>query len=300
MILTVIEYLMAMEKKIMKKLISLFLVISLVLFSLCANGTKETSNNEITVISREDGSGTRGAFIELVGVEQKIDGVKTDLTTENAEIANSTSVVITTVEGNKNAIGYISLGSLSDKVKALKIDGVLPSVETVKSGEYKIARPFNIAYMSLDDISSDFISFVMSKEGQSIVEKKGYIKISDTEDSYKSSSKEGTLTISGSSSVYPVMEVLVEKYSSLNPNVKVTLLQSDSTTGLNDAINGNSNIGMASRDLKESELGKGLTGLSIALDGIAIIVNNANSLDGLTTEQVRDIYLGKLTSWDNL
>lgn len=300
MILTVIEYLMAMEKKIMKKLISLFLVVSLVLFSLCANGTKETSNNEITVISREDGSGTRGAFIELVGVEQKIDGVKTDLTTENAEIANSTSVVITTVEGNKNAIGYISLGSLSDKVKALKIDGVLPSVETVKSGEYKIARPFNIAYMSLDDISSDFISFVMSKEGQSIVEKKGYIKISDTEDSYKSSSKEGTLTISGSSSVYPVMEVLVEKYSSLNPNVKVTLLQSDSTTGLNDAINGNSNIGMASRDLKESELGKGLTGLSIALDGIAIIVNNANSLDGLTTEQVRDIYLGKLTSWDNL
>lgn len=300
MILTVIEYLMAMEKKIMKKLISLFLVVSLVLFSLCANGTKETLNNEITVISREDGSGTRGAFIELVGVEQKIDGVKTDLTTENAEIANSTSVVITTVEGNKNAIGYISLGSLSDKVKALKIDGVLPSVETVKSGEYKIARPFNIAYMSLDDISSDFISFVMSKEGQSIVEKKGYIKISDTEDSYKSSSKEGTLTISGSSSVYPVMEVLVEKYSSLNPNVKVTLLQSDSTTGLNDAINGNSNIGMASRDLKESELGKGLTGLSIALDGIAIIVNNANSLDGLTTEQVRDIYLGKLTSWDNL
>lgn len=291
---------MAMEKKIMKKLISLFLVVSLVLFSLCANGTKETSNNEITVISREDGSGTRGAFIELVGVEQKIDGVKTDLTTENAEIANSTSVVITTVEGNKNAIGYIFLGSLSDKVKALKIDGVLPSVETVKSGEYKIARPFNIAYMSLDDISSDFISFVMSKEGQSIVEKKGYIKISDTEDSYKSSSKEGTLTISGSSSVYPVMEVLVEKYSSLNPNVKVTLLQSDSTTGLNDAINGNSNIGMASRDLKESELGKGLTGLSIALDGIAIIVNNANSLDGLTTEQVRDIYLGKLTSWDNL
>lgn len=300
MILTVIEYLMAMEKKIMKKLISLFLVVSLVLFSLCANGTKETSNNEITVISREDGSGTRGAFIELVGVEQKVNGVKTDLTTENAEIANSTSVVITTVEGNKNAIGYISLGSLSDKVKALKIDGVLPSVETVKSGEYKIARPFNIAYMSLDDLSSDFISFVMSKEGQSIVEKKGYIKISDTEDSYKSSSKEGTLTISGSSSVYPVMEVLVEKYSSLNPNVKVTLLQSDSTTGLNDAINGNSNIGMASRDLKESELGKGLTGLSIALDGIAIIVNNANSLDGLTTEQVRDIYLGKLTSWDNL
>mgnify|MGYP004654470281 FL=1 len=300
MILTVIEYLMAMEKKIMKKLISLILVVSLALFSLCANGAKETSNNEITVISREDGSGTRGAFIELVGVEQKIDGVKTDLTTENAEIANSTSVVITTVEGNKNAIGYISLGSLSDKVKALKIDGVLPSVETVKSGEYKIARPFNIAYMSLDDLSSDFISFVMSKEGQSIVEKKGYIKISDTEDSYKSSSKGGTLTISGSSSVYPVMEVLVEKYSSLNPNVKVTLLQSDSTTGLNDAINGNSNIGMASRDLKESELGKGLTGLSIALDGIAIIVNNSNSLDGLTTEQVRDIYLGKLTSWDNL
>lgn len=284
----------------MKKLISLVLLVSLAVFSLFAQGASEKSNNDITVISREDGSGTRGAFIELVGVEQKVDGVKTDLTTENAEIANSTSVVITTVEGNEKAIGYISLGSLSDKVKALKIDGVLPSVETVKSGEYKIARPFNVAYKSLNDLSTDFLAFVMSKDGQDIIEKKGYIKVNDDASQYQSSALSGTLTISGSSSVYPVMEVLVEKYTQLNPNVKVTLLQSDSTTGMNDAISGNSDLGMASRELKSSETEKGLTGAQIALDGIAIIVNNANALDGLTTEQVRDIYLGKITSWDNL
>lgn len=293
-------YLLGKEKEKMKKLISLVLLVSLAVFSLFAQGASEKSNNDITVISREDGSGTRGAFIELVGVEQKVDGVKTDLTTENAEIANSTSVVITTVEGNEKAIGYISLGSLSDKVKALKIDGVLPSVETVKSGEYKIARPFNVAYKSLNDLSTDFLAFVMSKDGQDIIEKKGYIKVNDDASQYQSSALSGTLTISGSSSVYPVMEVLVEKYTQLNPNVKVTLLQSDSTTGMNDAISGNSDLGMASRELKSSETEKGLTGAQIALDGIAIIVNNANALDGLTTEQVRDIYLGKITSWDNL
>ena len=293
-------YLLGKEKEKMKKLISLVLLVSLAVFSLFAQGASEKSNNDITVISREDGSGTRGAFIELVGVEQKVDGVKTDLTTENAEIANSTSVVITTVEGNEKAIGYISLGSLSDKVKALKIDGVLPSVETVKSGEYKIARPFNVAYKSLNDLSTDFLAFVMSKDGQDIIEKKGYIKVNDDASQYQSSALSGTLTISGLSSVYPVMEVLVEKYTQLNPNVKVTLLQSDSTTGMNDAISGNSDLGMASRELKSSETEKGLTGAQIALDGIAIIVNNANALDGLTTEQVRDIYLGKITSWDNL
>ena len=283
----------------MKKLVSIVLLAGIVLLSAFAGGAKE-SDNEITVISREEGSGTRGAFIELVGVEQKVDGVKTDMTTENAEIANSTSVVITTVSGNKNAIGYISLGSLSSAVKAVTVDGVYPSVATVKDGTYKLARPFNVAYMTLTDVAEDFLSYVMSKDGQDVIEKKGYIKVSDTEEGYTSKGLSGTLTISGSSSVYPVMEVLVENYASLNPNVKVTLQQSDSTTGLNDAASGTSDIGMASRELKSSEVEKGLTGLSIALDGIAVIVNNDNSVDGLTTETIKNIYTGLVTSWDNL
>ena len=283
----------------MKKLISLFLLVSLVLASVFASGSRE-SNNEITVISREDGSGTRGAFIELVGVEEKVDGVKTDMTTENAEIASSTSVVITTVEGNNGAIGYISLGPLNSSVKALKIDGVYPSVETVKSGEYKIARPFNVAYKTLTPVAEDFLSYVMSAEGQAVIEKKGYIKVDENASSYKTKGLEGKLTISGSSSVYPVMEVLTENYSSLNPGVKITLQQSDSTTGINDAVSGTSDIAMASRELKSSEIEKGLTGLAIALDGIAIIVNNENTVTELTSETVKNIYVGNITNWDNV
>ena len=290
---------MVIKVRKMKKIITSILLISFVLFASFAGGNKE-SNNEITVISREDGSGTRGAFIELVGIEQKVDGVKTDMTVESAEIASSTSVVITTVAGNKNAIGYISLGSLNSSVKALKIDGVYPSVETVKSGEYKIARPFNVAYMTLSEVSSDFLSYVMSKDGQAIIEKKGYIKVNDNAEGYTSKGLSGTLTISGSSSVYPVMEVLCENYSALNPNVKITLQQSDSTTGMNDAVSGSSDIGMASRELKSSETEKGLTGLSIALDGIAVIVNRENSVDEMETETLRNIYTGSVTSWDNL
>lgn len=283
----------------MKKLVSIVLLAGIVLLSVFANGAKE-SNNEITVISREEGSGTRGAFIELVGVEQKVDGVKTDMTVETAEIASSTSVVITTVSGNRNAIGYISLGSLSKEVKALTIDGVYPSVEAVKDGSYKLSRPFNVAYLSLSDVAADFLSYVMSADGQAVIEKKGYIKVAEDAEGYTSKGLSGTLTISGSSSVYPVMEVLVENYSALNPSVRITLQQSDSTTGLNDAASGTSDIGMASRELKASEVEKGLTGKAIALDGIAVIVNNENAVDGLTTESVRDIYTGAVTSWDNL
>ncbi len=283
----------------MKKLVSIVLLAGIVLLSVFANGAKE-SNNEITVISREEGSGTRGAFIELVGVEQKVDGVKTDMTVETAEIASSTSVVITTVSGNRNAIGYISLGSLLKEVKALTIDGVYPSVEAVKDGSYKLSRPFNVAYLSLSDVAADFLSYVMSADGQAVIEKKGYIKVAEDAEGYTSKGLSGTLTISGSSSVYPVMEVLVENYSALNPSVKITLQQSDSTTGLNDAASGTSDIGMASRELKASEVEKGLTGMAIALDGIAVIVNNENAVDGLTTESVRDIYTGAVTSWDNL
>ena len=284
----------------MKKLAVILMVSAVILSLSFASGASET-NSKINVISREEGSGTRGAFVELTGVEEKIDGVKVDQTTLDAEIASSTSVVITTVEGDKNAIGYISLGSLSDKVKAIEVDGVYPTTESVKSGEYKISRPFVMAYKTLSETAEDFLKFVMSSNGQDIVEKKGYIRVDDgNKYAYESSKKSGSVTISGSSSVYPVMEVLVEAYMTLNPDVKVTLMQSDSTTGVNDAISGKSDIGLASRNLKASELEKGLEFKVMAMDGIAVIVNNENAVKGLSSETIRDIYKGTVTTWAGL
>ena len=284
----------------MKKLAVILMVSAVILSLSFASGASET-NSKINVISREEGSGTRGAFVELTGVEEKIDGVKIDQTTLDAEIASSTSVVITTVEGDKNAIGYISLGSLSDKVKAIEVDGVYPTTESVKSGEYKISRPFVMAYKTLSETAEDFLKFVMSSNGQDIVAKKGYIRVDDSNKyTYESSKKSGSVTISGSSSVYPVMEVLVEAYMALNPDVKVTLMQSDSTTGINDAISGKSDIGLSSRNLKASELGKGLEYNVMAMDGIAVIINNGNAVKSLSSETIRDIYKGLVTTWAGL
>ena len=284
----------------MKKLAVILMVSAVILSLSFASGASET-NSKINVISREEGSGTRGAFVELTGVEEKIDGVKIDQTTLDAEIASSTSVVITTVEGDKNAIGYIYLGSLSDKVKAIEVDGVYPTTESVKSGEYKISRPFVMAYKTLSETAEDFLKFVMSSNGQDIVAKKGYIRVDDSNKyTYESNKKSGSVTISGSSSVYPVMEVLVEAYMALNPDVKVTLMQSDSTTGINDAISGKSDIGLSSRNLKASELEKGLEYNVMAMDGIAVIVNNENAVKGLSSETIRDIYKGLVTTWAGL
>ena len=284
----------------MKKLAVILMVSAVILSLSFASGASET-NSRINVISREEGSGTRGAFVELTGVEEKIDGVKVDQTTLDAEIASSTSVVITTVEGDKNAIGYISLGSLSDKVKAIEVDGVYPTTESVKSGEYKISRPFVMAYKTLSETAEDFLKFVMSSNGQDIVAKKGYIRVDDSNKyTYESNKKSGSVTISGSSSVYPVMEVLVEAYMALNPDVKVTLMQSDSTTGINDAISGKSDIGLSSRNLKASELEKGLEYNVMAMDGIAVIVNNGNAVKSLSSETIRDIYKGLVTTWAGL
>ena len=284
----------------MKKLAVILMVSAVILSLSFASGASET-NSKINVISREEGSGTRGAFVELTGVEEKIDGVKVDQTTLDAEIASSTSVVITTVEGDKNAIGYISLGSLSDKVKAIEVDGVYPTTESVKSGEYKISRPFVMAYKTLSETAEDFLKFVMSSNGQDIVAKKGYIRVDDSNKyTYESGKKSGSVTISGSSSVYPVMEVLVEAYMALNPDVKVILMQSDSTTGINDAISGKSDIGLSSRNLKASELEKGLEYNVMAMDGIAVIVNNENAVKGLSSETIRDIYKGLVTTWAGL
>lgn len=255
----------------------------------------------IDVISREDGSGTRGAFIELFGVEQKdASGEKVDYTTDDAEITNSTEVMITSVAGDKQAIGYISLGSLNDSVKALKIDGAAATVDDIKDGSYKIARPFNIVTTGeVSDVAQDFINFIFSEEGQKVVEDNGYIS-QGNQGAYTASGKSGKVTVAGSSSVTPVMEKLAEAYKALNSDVTVEVQQSDSTTGVTSSIEGVCDIGMASRELKDEETAKGAQGQVIAMDGIAVVVNNDNPVDDLTSEQVKDIYVGDTTDWSDL
>lgn len=259
-------------------------------------------SGDITVVSREDGSGTRGAFIELFGIEEKDEaGNKVDMTTQDADITNSTSVMMTSVAGNTNAIGYISLGSLNDTVKALAIDGAEASVENIKADTYKIARPFNIATKEgLSEVAQDFISFIMSADGQAVIEDNGYIAVAENADAYQASGLSGKIVVAGSSSVTPVMEKLKEAYLALNPDVEIEVQQSDSSTGMNNAIDGICDIGMASRELKDSEIEAGLTSTVIAMDGIAVIVNNDNPISGLTSDQVKDIFTGAVTTWDEI
>ena len=252
----------------------------------------------ISPISREEGSGTRGAFIELFGIETKdTDGNKIDNTTDTAEITNSTSVMMTSVAGNTEAIGYISLGSLNDTVKAVKIDGAEATVDNIKSGTYKIARPFNIATKGeVSDVAQDFIKYIMSEDGQKVVEDNGYIS-QGNDGAYESAGLSGKVVVGGSSSVTPVMEKLKEAYVALNPDVTIEVQQSDSTTGMTSAIEGVCDIGMASRDLKDSEIEKGLTGTTIAMDGIAVIVNNDSPVEELSSDSVKGIYTGEITDW---
>ena len=255
----------------------------------------------ITVISREDGSGTRGAFVELTGVEEKNDaGEKVDNTTAEAEIANKTDVVLTSVAGNESAIGYVSLGALNETVKAVQVDGVEATVENVKSGDYTLSRPFNIATKGEPTgVAKDFINFIMSAEGQAIVEEEGYIKIDDAAAAFTSDGSSGQIAVGGSSSVSPVMEKLIEAYKALNPNAQIELQTSDSTSGMTGAIDGTFAIGMASRELKDEETAE-LTGTAIALDGIAVVVNPANTVEDLTMDQIKGIYTGEITDWSEV
>ena len=261
-------------------------------------GSDFDSSKDVTVVSREDGSGTRGAFIELMGIEKKNDaGEKVDYTTEDANITNSTSVMMTTVAGNEYAIGYISLGSLDDSVKALKIDGAEATVDDIKDGTYKVARPFNIVLgKETSDVAQDFINFIMSKEGQSVISENGYIGSDDAAE-FASNGATGKIVVAGSSSVTPVMEKLKEAYNAVCPNVEIEVQQSDSTTGVTSTIDGICDIGMASRDLKDSEKEAGVTSQTIAMDGIAVIVNNSNPTEELSSETVSKIYTGDITTW---
>lgn len=280
------------------KLAAIFTSVALAATMLASCGG---SSDKITVISREDGSGTRGAFIELTGIEEKdSNGNKTDNTKKDALICKSTDVVLTQVSGDKNAIGYISFGSLNDKVKALKVEGVEPSTETIESGDYKIVRPFNIAVKDgLSDAAQDFENYILSSEGQDIIEKAGYIKIDKSAAAYASNNASGKVVVSGSSSVTPVMEKLAEAYQKANTNVTVDVQQSDSSTGIKDAINGTSDIGMASRDISDDELSQGIKSVTIAQDAIAVIVNKDNAVEDITMDEIKAIYTGSKTTWSD-
>lgn len=253
----------------------------------------------ITVYSREDGSGTRGAFIELFGIEEKDEnGEKVDNTTEEAIITNSTDVMLTSISGDTYGIGYVSLGSLNDSVKAVKIDGTEATVDNIKSGTYTIARPFNIATSGeVSDLAQDFINFILSADGQAVIEEKGYITVSDA-DAFESNGAEGKIVVGGSSSVSPVMEKLIEAYTAVNTAAEIELQTSDSSTGMTGAADGTLDIGMASRELKDSEVEAGLTGTKIAMDGIAVIVNQDNTAEDLSSETVKAIFTGEMTTWD--
>lgn len=263
-----------------------------------AEATDFDADQDITVISREDGSGTRGAFIELTGVEEKNDaGEKVDMTTEAAAIQSSTNGVMTAVANDETAIGYISLGSLNDTVKAVTVGGVEATAENVSNGTYTLARPFNIATNGepTDAVAVDFIAYCMSPEGQALATEEGYIGGEGTE--FTSTQPSGSITVGGSSSVSPLMEKLIEAYAAVNPNATIEMLTTDSTTGVTGALDGTYTIGMASRELKDTETAEGATATVLAMDGIAVVVNPANSTADLTVDQIKSIYTGETTVW---
>lgn len=296
------------KSRILSLILALAMVLSAsIVLSACGDeksGDNGEKNDKISVISREEGSGTRGAFIELVGIEEKNDqGEKIDNTVDTAVITNSTSVAMTSVSEDEASIGYISLASLNDTVKALKIDGVEPTVKNIQKGEYPIARNFNLVTGdNLSELGKDFINYILSTEGQKTVSENGYIELTEA-GKYEASdavNEGGKITIGGSSSVTPLMEKLAEAYKKVNPKVEVMVQQSDSTTGVTSAIDGSVDIGMASRDLKDTETDKGVKATVIAKDGIAVIVHKESKQEELTLEQVKDIFTGKITKWSEI
>lgn len=284
-------------KKSLKKLGTVLLISTMAMTSFTGCGSKKSNQDDkITVVSREDGSGTRGAFVELTGIEK--DDV--DNTTTEAVITNKTQVMMTTVAGDSNSIGYISLGSLNDTVKAVKVNGVEATSDNIKNGKYEISRPFNIA--TKDDVSSlakDFINYILSDEGQKVITDNGYVEIDD-KTTYTTSNESGKIVVAGSSSVTPVMEKLKEAYLKVNTGVQIEIQESDSTTGIESLAAGTCDIAMASRDLKDSEIAKGLKPTVIAMDGIAVIVNNDSKIDDLSMEQIQKIFTGECASWSDV
>lgn len=297
-----------MKKKILAIAMTALMVVGVAACgSSSSNSTTDSSSTDttadgmtgpISVISREEGSGTRGAFVELMGI---VDDNDNDITTIDAEITNSTSVMLTTVAGNKQSIGYVSLGSLSDDVKAVKVDGVEASVDDIKNGSYSVSRPFLVAYKDgqLSELAQDYLKYILSADGQAIISENGYISVSDSAEAYTASGLSGKLVLAGSTSVSPVMEKLADAYKALNPDVTIEIQQTGSGAGITSAIEGVCDFGMSSRELKESEAAE-LKADQIALDGIAVIVNNENPTDDISSENIKNIYLGEVTNWEDV
>ena len=297
-----------MKKKILAIAMTALMVVGVAACgSSSSNSTTDSSSTDttadgmtgpISVISREEGSGTRGAFVELMGI---VDDSDNDITTIDAEITNSTSVMLTTVAGNKQSIGYVSLGSLSDDVKAVKVDGVEASVDDIKNGSYSVSRPFLVAYKDgqLSELAQDYLKYILSADGQAIISENGYISVSDSAEAYTASGLSGKLVLAGSTSVAPVMEKLADAYKALNPDVTIEIQQTGSGAGITSAIEGVCDFGMSSRELKESEAAE-LKADQIALDGIAVIVNNENPTDDISSENIKNIYLGEVTNWEDV
>lgn len=264
--------------------------------------TANAEDYDFTVVSREDGSGTRGAFIELVGLEEEAaDGSKEDKTTVDAVVQNSTNGVMTTVAQDPSAIGYISLGSLNDTVKPVKVEGVEATEENIESGDYKISRPFNLAYKEegLDEISQDFLKYALSKQAQELVKEEGYVPLKDTEEYTAAEGLSGSITVAGSTSVTPLMEKIKEAYEALNPDVTIEIQSNGSSAGIEAVIDGAAQIAMASRELKDDEKEQ-LTPEVIATDGIAVIVNKESKVEDLTIEQLKQIFAGELKNTGEL
>ena len=301
------------KKRMLKKkvlAVAVCAMMALSMFGLVACGSSDTSSDEsgseeaaeavsgtISVYSREDGSGTRDAFTELMGIIDDSSGEDVDMTTTSAVITNSTSVMMTSVAGDELGIGYISLGSLDDSVTAVTVDGIEATADNVKSGSYAVSRPFNIVVSDsgVSDVAQDFIDYIFSAEGQAVIEEEGYVAVDDAAASYESAGLSGKVTVAGSSSVTPVMEVLAEEYEALNADVSIEVQQSDSSTGITMTQEGTCDIGMASRDLKDEETG--VSTQTIAMDGIAVIVNNDSGISALTSEQIQQIFTGEVTDW---
>lgn len=279
------------------RLLLLCCALLLALTACTADSASFDADSAITVISREDGSGTRTAFTELLGLLHKTEDTKTDLTTKEAMITNKTGVVMINVASNPAAIGYISLGSVNDSIKTLLVDGVAPTSESIRDGSYALARAFYLAISDEEnELAADFIAFILSAEGQAVAEENGFVRISDDAEPFVGTLPAGMLTVSGSSSVTPLMEYYKEAYLKLNTQAKIEIQMNDSSSGISNTAEGLSDIGMSSRELTEAEL-QTLTAIPIALDGIVMVVNNENPLTSISSADITQIYLGNVTRW---
>ena len=273
----------------MRKFWSIILSLSFVLTACAAD------QGEITVISREEGSGTRSAFISLSGVE----AAGEDRTYVRAEISSATAVVLQAVIGDKNAIGYLSVGAVNEQVKALSLDGAAPTAEAIAEGSYPLARSFYLVWKGAPTPGAeDFLSFVQSRGGQAVVAEEGYVPIGSGD--FESSYPQGLLPIAGSGSVAPLMEALAEAYAAHNPALRIEIQISDSSTGLSSLAAGLCELSMSSRELTDRELARDLHAEQISKDGIAVIVNPQNPVDGLTMAQLRAIFMGQLRYWQQV